>query len=149
MLSISMKTSSIIKCSLNILLITTIFTQSALALSQNKISNNTETCDWQRNNVFFYIHSYSDEENITNQSLPTVCYVKDINLGISFRMSFWPLFIKIKVWNNTGLIIDGKDDHFYFIAQNFNGFIFHRKCFLGHVWYLFGNCKVLKIQKGY
>lgn len=149
MSSISMNISSIIKYLLTIILIITIITQSTVALSQNIISINTNTYDWQRNNVFFYIHSYSDKENITNQSLSNICYVKDIKLNISFRMSIWPLFIKIKVWNNTGLIIDGKDDHFYLISQNFTGLIFHRKCLLGYVWYLFGNCSVLKIHKGY
>ena len=149
MLLIIMKISSIIKFTVSIMLVIIIFTQNALALSQNIISNNTNTCDWQRNNVFFSIHAYSDEINITNQSLPTVCYVKDVNLSISFRMSFWPLFIKIKVWNNSGLIIDAKDDHFYLIAQNFTGFIFHRKCLLGYVWYLYGDCNFFKMQSGY
>ena len=64
-------------------------------------------------------------------------------------MSFWPLFIKIKVWNNSGLIIDCKDDHFRLIAQNFTGLIFHRKCLLGYVWYLYGDCNVFKMQSGY
>ena len=144
-----MKSNNIINFSLTIVLFIIILIQCISAGSEDAIINNIKTQDWQRNNVFFYINAYSDKEKITNQSLPFICYLKDVNLSISLRMSFWPLFIKIKVWNTTGLIIDGKDDHFYLTAQNFTGLIFHRKCLYGYVWYIYGNSSVLKTQSGY
>jgi len=146
---ITMKINGILKCSLTIILLIPVLTQCISASSQDAIFNNTLPCDWQRNNVFFYIHAYSDEKRITNQSVPVICFVKDVRLCISFRMSVWPLFVKIKVWNNTGLIIDGKDDHFNLVVTNFTGLILHRKDLFGYVWCLYGDCSVLKVSKGY
>jgi len=144
-----MKTSNIIRFSLTIVLIIIILTQCISAISQDAIINTNKNYEWQANNVYFYIHAYSDEGRITNQSLPIICYVKNISLGISFHMLFWPLFIKIKAWKNSGILLDGIDDHFYLIATNFTGIIFHRIGYFAHVWFLYGYCDVLKIQKGY
>ena len=155
MLIITMKINSILKCSLTIILLIPILTQCISASSRDAIFNNTIPCDWQENNVFFYIHAYSDEKKITNQSVPVICFVNDVRLCISLRMSFLlaslyiPIFIKIKVWNNTGLIIDGKDDHFNLLVTNFTGLIVHRRDLFGYVWYLYGDCSVLKVSKGY
>ncbi|UCB58098.1 MAG: hypothetical protein JSV67_05695 [Thermoplasmatales archaeon] len=144
-----MKTINIIKFSLTIVLIIIILSQCISAGTQDATINNIKTYNWQRNNVFFYIHAYSDEESITNQNLPVICFVKDINLSIFFEMLFWPLFIKIKVWNNSGLIFDGIYDFFYLIATNFTGLIIHTKGLFRYEWYLFGYCNILKIEKGY
>ena len=144
----SVKSISIFNCSTILLLIILMLSGISASL-QGEIINRTVPCDWQQDNVFFYIHAYSDDDKIDNYSIPFIFLKKDLRLCISLRMSVWPLFIKIKVWNDTGLIIDCRDDHFYLVTENFTGLITHRRDLLGYVWNIFGYCNVIKIIKGY
>ena len=143
--------NSTFRCLLVIILTCNISSQSILASSQNKISNNSNSipCDWQHDNVFFYSHGYSNDLRINNESSLRTCFARDVKLYIYYKMPLWPLFPEFKVWNNTGLTKEFSVFHCSFYATNFTGIIFHRISWLGNFWYVFGYCKDFKIITGY
>jgi len=144
----SMKTNIILRCSVTLMIILQIISQYSSASTQDMIYNTTFPCDIQEHNVSFYCHAYSNKERITNQSLPVVWFVKDVRLSIFFEMSFYR-YNKFKVWNDTGVIIDGKIDHCFLTATNYTGIIIHRRGVLGYVWHLYGSCKNFKLDEPY
>lgn len=150
MLMSSMKINSIFKCSLTMILIIPLLSQCISASSQDAIFNNTVQCDWQQSNIFFYSYGLGTELEINNQSSHVNCFKKDVRLSIYYR-GFWPLWVKFKVWNNTGVIADFNEMHCALYVTNFTGLIIHSiyQITEGHVWYLFGYCTYLKIQTGY
>jgi hypothetical protein len=142
MLMSSMKSNSIFKCSLIIILIIPLLSQCISASSCG---------DWQTNNVFFSSYGYSTDLEINNQNSQVTCFKKNVRLSIYYK-GFWPLWVKFKVWNDTGVFSDFRIDHCSLYATNFTGLIIHsiyRIHELGNAWYLFGYCSYLKIPTSY
>jgi len=142
MLTINMKSNSILICISIMILIIPTLTQCISASSR---------MDWQTNNVFFSSYGYSTDLEINNQSSQVTCFKKDVRLYIGY-MGFWPLWVRFKVWNNTGVMDDFNYDHCSLYTTNFTGLIIHsiyRINEIGYAWYLFGYCNVFKIHSGY
>ena len=141
-----MEISSIFKCSLTIILVVTIFSQSVLASLKDTVNN---TCiphdDWQYTNVFIISHGYSDE--IDNQSGLSICFKKNVNINIQYSSLFpgW-LDPRIKVWDSTGLIEDFNNYGFSINVKNFTGIIIHRDGIFRERWNLYGYCSILQIH---
>jgi len=139
MLIINMKSNSILKCSLTIIVIIPLLSQCI----------STASCgDWIYHNVFFYSHALSNDITINNQSLQVTCFKKDVHLFI-FYQGFLPSWVKIKVWNNTGLISDDRELFCSIDAKNFTGILIRRPSILGNVWYLIGYCSIFWEHIGY
>lgn len=142
MLMITMKINSILKWSIIQMLIILLFSQCILA-SSHVYS--------QRSNVSFLSYGLSNQIYINNQTSQVICFKKNIRLDISYH-GFWPLYVKFRVWNTTGVIADLRIDHCLVCAINYTGLIFHSVYKLpseGNVWYLFGHCDNLLIHEGY
>jgi hypothetical protein len=149
MLTSSMKTNSILQCSVALFFIIPIVSQCASASTQNAISTTAISGETKEYNVSFYCHGYSFNGSITNQKLPVICFVKDVNLSAFFAAPFGLFINKFKIWNDTGLLDDFTVDHCGFGAKNFTGVIIHRRCLFGYAWFVYGHCDIFRENEPY
>jgi hypothetical protein len=126
-----------------------IYSQPIVALSEEKILDDSKPIDWEHPQVFFYSSGYSDDLRINNYSSLRTCFLKDVKLYIYYSMPIWPLFPNFKIWNNSGMITDFNIDFCSLYATNFTGLIIHRISLLGNFWHIIGYCEYFKIRTGY
>lgn len=141
--------NNIIKAIFIIIIFFVIPSQSIVALSEQKITDNSKPLDWEHTQVSFYSHGYSNDLRINNKSSLRTCFEKDVDLYIDYKMPIWPLFPNFKVWNQSGLIVDYNVFFCHFYATNFTGLIIHRISWLGNFWHIVGYCEYFKMRTGY
>jgi hypothetical protein len=149
MLIVSMSNNSKINSISLFMIFLAIFSQTALGISENKASRDSEICDWQQTNIFFMTHGWSEDVTSNNNSIVSTSFQLCSQLHFHYHICLWPFYSTFTVWNQTGIVNSFKVDHCACTISNFTGTLIHRPSLLGHYWYIIGYCTELKIRTSY